>query len=277
MSHPEPTLIIRPRRPLSWFDAKEVWAFRELLWFLTWRDIKVRYKQTVLGAGWALLQPLLTMVVFSIFFGRLAGVPSDGLPYPLFAFAGLVPWTLFAFALTQSSMSLVQSSQLVTKVYFPRILLPVSSTLAGVVDLVIALVVLLAMGAWYGVSPRPAALLVLPLLLALTLATATGVGLWLSAINAQFRDVRYTLPFITQVWLFLTPIAYPTSLLSDRWAAVYAINPMVGVVEGFRWSLLGSAAPVGREIAISSLVAVTLLVTGIAYFKRMERAFVDVL
>jgi lipopolysaccharide transport system permease protein len=270
-----PITVIEPRRGWIALDLGEIWEYRELLFFLVWRDVKVRYKQTVLGAAWAVLQPFLTMIVFSLFFGRLAGVPSDDIPYPIFAFAALVPWTLFANGLTQSSNSMVSSANLIRKIYFPRLIIPTATVFSGLVDFAIAFLVLLAMMAFYGFAPTVNALW-LPLLLLLALATSLGVGLWLSALNVQFRDVRYTLPFLTQFWLFATPIAYPSSLLDEPWRTLYGINPMVGVVEGFRWALLGTDTAPGPMIAVSSVVAVLLLVSGALYFRRMERTFADV-
>jgi lipopolysaccharide transport system permease protein len=268
---------IRLQRSDGWraLNLNELWRYRELLYFLSWRDIKVRYKQTALGVLWAILQPLLTMVVFSIFFGNLAKVPSDGVPYPIFAFAALVPWTLFANALTQSSNSLVQSANLLKKVYFPRLIIPISSVLAGAVDFAFAFIVLLAMMLFYGVVPT-VNILWLPFFLALTCVTALGVGLWLSAMNVKFRDVRYTVPFLTQFWLFATPIAYPSSLLSDPWRTVYGLNPMAGVVEGFRWALLGTQGAPSPMILVSVGVACLLLMSGLYYFRRLERTFADI-
>jgi lipopolysaccharide transport system permease protein len=255
---------------------RDLWEYRELLYFLTWRDIKVRYKQTALGASWAIIQPFFTMVVFSLFFGRLAKIPSDGIPYPLFAFAALVPWTFFANGLSQSSNSLVGSAELITKVYFPRLIIPVASILSGLIDFVIAFAVFFLMALYYGIYPTLSVIL-LPLFLLLGFTTALGVGLWLSALNVRFRDVRYIIPFLTQFWLFATPIAYPSSLLSEPWRTVYGINPMVGVVEGFRWALLGTDTAPGAMIIVSSLVALCLLVSGVFYFKRVEKYFADVI
>jgi lipopolysaccharide transport system permease protein len=268
---------IRLQRSDGWraLNLNELWRYRELLYFLSWRDIKVRYKQTALGVLWAILQPLLTMVVFSIFFGKLAKVPSDGVPYPIFAFAALVPWTIFVNALTQSSNSLVQSANLLKKVYFPRLLIPMSSVLAGAVDFVFAFIVLVAMMLYYGVVPT-VNVLWLPFFLMLTCGTALGVGLWLSAMNVKFRDVRYTVPFLTQFWLFATPIAYPSSLLPDPWRTLYGFNPMAGVVEGFRWALLGTQAAPGPMILVSVGVACLVLMTGLYYFRRLERTFADI-
>jgi len=270
-----PVTVIEPRRGWIGLDLGELWEYRELFAFLVWRDVKVRYKQTVLGAAWAVLQPFLTMIVFSLFFGRLAGVPSDDVPYPIFSYSALVPWTFLATAVTQSSNSLVTSANLLRKIYFPRLIVPTSTVFAALVDFSIAFAVLLAMMAFYGFAPTANALW-LPLLLLLALVTALGVGLWLSALNVQFRDVRYTVPFLVQFWLFATPIAYPSSLLPEVWRPLYAVNPMVGVVEGFRWALLGTDTAPGPMIAVSCLAAVTLLVSGALYFRRMEKTFADV-
>jgi homopolymeric O-antigen transport system permease protein len=271
-----PVITITPSRGWVPLRVREVWEYRELLYFLIWRDVKVRYKQTVLGAAWAIIQPFLTMVVFSLFFGHLAKVPSDGIPYPLFTFAALVPWTFFANGLTQASNSLVGSANLVKKVYFPRLVIPIASVLSGAVDLLLALGVLVAMMGYYGLVPS-ANVIFLPMFLALALMASLAVSLWLSALNVEFRDVRYTLPFLTQLWLFATPIAYPSSLLSEPWRTVYGLNPMVGVVEGFRWALLGSATRPGSIVIVSSLATFVLLVGGAFYFRRMERTFADVI
>ena len=270
-----PVVLIRPSRGWQKLKLEELWDYRELLYFLSWRDIKVRYKQTVLGAAWAVLQPFFTMVVFSLFFGKLAKVPSDGIPYPLFAFAALVPWTFFASGLTHSSNSLVESATLLKKVYFPRLVIPISSVMSGVVDFMFAFIVLLAMMLVYGVLPT-ANVMWLPFLLVLAFGTALGVGLWLSAINVKYRDVRHTIPFLTQFWMFATPIAYPSSLLPEPWRIVYALNPMVGVVEGFRWALLGTDTAPGPMILVSSLTALIVLFGGVFYFRRMEKTFADV-
>jgi lipopolysaccharide transport system permease protein len=253
-----------------------LWEYRELLFFLVWRDIKVRYRQTVLGAAWAVIQPFFTMVIFSLFFGRLANVPSDGLPYPIFSYAALVPWTFFATALTQASNSLVLSANMVKKIYFPRLTLPIATVLAGVVDFALAFVVLLGMMLFYGLTPT-INVLWLPLFLLLALVTSLGVSLWLSAMNVQFRDVHYTIPFLTQAWLFVTPIAYPSSLLSEPWRTLYGLNPMAGVVEGFRWALLGSDTPPGAMTIVSAIVSLALFIGGAFYFRRMEQSFADVL
>jgi lipopolysaccharide transport system permease protein len=254
---------------------RELWASRELLAFLVWRDVKVRYKQTALGAAWAVLQPLMTMVVFSIFFGRLAKMPSDGVPYPLFSFAALVPWTFFAGGLTQSANSLVSSANLIKKVYFPRLIVPAATVLAEGVDFAIAFVVLLGLMTFYGLMPTTNVIF-LPGFVLLAVTTSLGVGLWLSALNVEYRDIRYMVPFVTQFWLFATPIAYPSSLLSEPWRTIYGLNPMVGVVDGFRWALLGAARPPLGMLGMSAAVSVALLFSGACYFRRMERSFADV-
>lgn len=268
-------LRIEPRGRWAALRLRDLWEYRELLYFLVWRDIKVRYKQTALGAAWAVLQPFLTMVVFTVFFGRLAKVPSDGIPYPVFAYAALLPWQLFAFSLTESSNSLVGSQNLIKKVYFPRLIVPISSVLAGVVDFGISFVVLLGLMAYYGIRPT-AAIAVLPLFLLFAVATALSVGLWLSALNVQYRDVRYTVPFLTQFWMFATPVAYSSSLVPEKWRALLGLNPMAGVVEGFRWALLGKASSPGPLLWVSITAVAALLAGGVVYFRRMESTFADV-
>jgi lipopolysaccharide transport system permease protein len=270
--------MIRVQRSSGWVSLKlaELWAYRELVYFLTWRDVKVRYKQTVLGAAWAILQPFLTMLVFSLFFGKLAKMPSDGVPYPLFTFTALVPWTFFANGLTQSSNSLVGSANLITKVYFPRLAVPVATVLSGVVDFALAFAVLAGMLIYYGVMPS-AHIMWLPAFMLLALLTALGTGLWLSAMNVQFRDVRYTVPFLTQFWLFATPIAYPISLLHEPWKqTLFAVNPMVGAVEGFRWAIFGTRPAPVAVAAVSFAAALVVLLGGALYFRRMERTFADI-
>jgi lipopolysaccharide transport system permease protein len=261
----------------SWVSLKlrELWEYRELLYFLTWRDIKVRYKQTVLGAAWAIIQPASTMIIFTLFFGRLAKIPSDSVPYPLFSFAALVPWTFFANGLMQASNSLVSGAELIKKVYFPRLVIPLGAVISGVVDFVLAFLVLLGMMAFYGVRPT-ANVLWLPLFAMLALVASLGVGLWLSALNVQFRDVRYVVPFLIQIWLFATPIAYPSSMIPEPWRTLYGLNPMVGVVEGFRWALFNTDTSPGAIIALSTVMTLALLIGGAYYFRRMERNFADV-
>jgi len=270
-----PVLRIEPSSGWVSLRLGELWEYRELLYFLVWRDIKVRYKQTALGAAWAILQPVLTMVVFSVFFGRLAKVPSDGIPYPVFALAALVPWQLFAYAVSESTNSLVVSQNLIKKVYFPRLVVPIASVLAGLVDFAISFLVLLGLMAYYGIRPTPA-IAVLPLFILFAVASALSVGLWLSALNVQFRDVRYTIPFLTQFWMFATPVAYPSSLVPEKWRALFGLNPMAGVVEGFRWALLGKSTSPGPLLWVSIVAVVGLLLGGLMYFRRMESTFADV-
>lgn len=270
-----PKIVIEPSR--GWFSLhlNELWQYRELLYFLAWRDIKVRYKQTVLGAAWAILQPFFTMVVFTLFFGKLAKVPSEGVPYPVFSYAGLLPWTFFAQAMNQSSDSLVGNAHLITKVYFPRLAVPLSATLAPFVDFCIAFIVLIGMMFYYQIFPT-GTLVWLPAFLLLAFATSLGAGLWLSALNVQYRDVRYTVPFLTQLWLFATPVIYPSSAVHGPWRIILGLNPMTGVVEGFRWALLGIGAAPGGMIYTSMGVTLLLIITGAIYFKRMEKTFADI-
>lgn len=267
---------IKPTSGWAALRLGDIWHYRELLYFLTWRDIKVRYKQTVIGGAWAILQPLIAMAIFSLFFGRLLDVPSDDIPYPLFAYAGMVVWTFFANGTSFAANSLVVEANMVRKVYFPRAVVPLSSILAGLLDFALAFVVLIGMMAFYGRGPG-LEVFYLPLFLFLALVTTVGVGLWLSALNVMFRDVRYAVPFLVQAWLFATPIAYPSSILSGGWRLVYGVNPMAGVVEGFRWTLLGAESRVGPMIAVSAGTAMLLLVTGAFFFRRTERIFADVI
>jgi len=267
-------VVIRPSTGWTGVSLRDVWAYRELLYFLAWRDIKVRYKQTALGVIWVVIQPLFAMLVFSVFFGRLAGMPSDGVPYPVFAFCALLPWQLFAHALTESSASLVTNQNLITKVYFPRLIIPLAPVLASLLDFLIAFGLLLGMLAYYRITPT-LWVWTLPLFLLLAIALAIGVGLWLAALNARYRDVRYTIPFLTQIWLFATPIAYPSSLVPEPWRAWYGLNPMAGVVDGFRWALLGTADAPGGLMAVSAAVTLVILVSGVHYFRRTERTFAD--
>ena len=275
--HPAPAvLVIQPARGWVGLRLKEVWAYRELLLFLAWRDIKVRYTQTVLGAAWAVIQPFFTMIVFSLFFGKLAGIDklSDKLPYPIFVYTALVPWQFFAYALAQSSDSVVGSANLIKKVYFPRLVIPLSTVLAGLLDFLIAFVVLLAMMAYFHIYPTWH-IVFLPAFLLLAAVTSMGAGLWLSALNVQYRDVRYTLVFLTQVWMFATPVAYPSSLIKEPLKTWYGLNPMAGVVEGFRWALLGSENAPGPMLWASTAAALLLFVSGMFYFRRMEKTFSD--
>jgi len=259
--------------PVDW---AELWHYRELLYFYAERDIRVRYKQTVLGVAWAVLQPVAAMVVFSIFFGRLAGLSSNGVPYPVFALCGLLPWQLFAYALTQSSQCLVQDAHVITKVYFPRLILPLASVMAGLIDFMITFGVLMVVMTFYGLSPGPA-LVVLPAFVLLALMSALAVGVWLSVLNVRYRDVRYAIPFLSQLWFYLTPVAYASSIVPAPWGTLYALNPMVSVVDGFRWALLGRAMPSVPMIAASTLAAALLLGGGIVYFSRSARRFADVI
>jgi lipopolysaccharide transport system permease protein len=274
-SFSRPVTLVRP--PSRWIELNlnELWQYRDLLYTLVWRDIKVRYKQTAIGAAWAVLQPFLTMVVFTIFFGNLGKLPSDGIPYPLFTFVALLPWQLFSRAINDSGNSLVANQQLITKVYFPRLVIPLASLLSGLVDFAISFLILLGLMLYYGVVPTAAAL-TLPLFILLALVTALAVGLWLSALNVQYHDVRYTLPFLTQFWMFLTPVAYSSSLVPEKWRLLYSLNPMTGVIEGFRWALLGKQG-VGPLLLVSTLMVLALLIGGLLYFRRMEDNFADVI
>jgi len=275
-------VYIRPSRGWSALNLPDLWRYRELIYFLIWRDIKVRYKQTVLGAAWAIIQPFFTMIVFTIFFGRLAGVPSEGVPYPIFSYTGLLPWGLFTKALSDAGRAMVANRSMITKVYFPRLVIPLASVLSGLVDFGIAFVVLIGMIFYYNNIPGEyetivitPAILTLPLFLLLALVTALGVGLWLAALNVKYRDINYILPFLTQFWLFITPVAYPASMIPEKWQWLYALNPMTGVVEGFRWAVLGTTGGPDQMIAISSLISIVLLISGLFYFRRMERTFAD--
>lgn len=271
-----PLLRIEPAARWSWPSFDELWAYRELIGFLIWRDIKVRYKQTSLGVGWAVLQPVLTMVLFSVVFGRVAKLPSDGVPYPLFTFAALLPWQMFAGGITSAANSLIGNSGLITKVYFPRLIVPVAAVSATVVDFAISLGVLLLMMAWYR-TPVTSAILLLPAFVLLALVAALAVGLWLSAINVRFRDVQYALPFLVQSWLFVSPVAYSASLVpANGWRTLYALNPLVAVIQGFRWAILGAEPP--TSFIVPSIVSTAVLaIGGLVYFRRMEDTFADVI
>lgn len=271
-----PVRRIQPSRTWVPLNLAELWEYRELLYLFVWRELKVRYKQTVLGFLWAVIQPFFTMLVFSVVFGRLAKMPSDGLPYPIFAYCALLPWQLFAFALNESSNSVVANQRLLTKVYFPRLLMPIAAVSVGLADFAIAFLMLLAMMAYYGIAPG-IAIWTIPFWTLLALVTALSVGLWLSALNVRYRDIRYTLPFLTQIWLYVTPVAYASSIIPLSWRPFYALNPMVGVVEGFRWALLGKAASPDATVAISIAVVVVMFVGGLFYFRRTERTFADVI
>jgi homopolymeric O-antigen transport system permease protein len=269
--------VIRIEPVTGWLALKlhDLWDYRELLYFFVWRDVKVRYKQTAIGAVWAVLQPLMTMIVFTLVFDRFVNVPSDGLPYPLFSYAALLPWTYFARALNQSILSVTSDANLITKVYFPRLLLPISATLSGLVDFGISFVFLLGMMVWYGIVPNWG-VLALPFFLIMSLLTALSVSLWLSVLNVRYRDVQQTIPFLIQIWLFASPVAYPVSVVPEKWRLLYSLNPMTGVIEGFRWALLGNPMPDIVPIAISVAVVIALLFGGIMFFRRMEETFADV-
>ena len=271
-----PTTVIRPTKGWLHIDVREILAYRELAYFFVWRDLKVRYRQTALGALWALLQPLLLMLIFTLIFSVVAKIPSDGLPYPVFVYAGLLPWQLFAYALNEASGSVVANERLITKVYFPRLLIPLSAVLAGVVDFFISFSLLIGLMVIFQVPPSPWFWTV-PLFGIIALGAALGVGAWLAALNVQYRDVRYTLPFLTQIWLLATPIVYPSSALPEPWRTVASLNPMAGVVEGFRWALLGTAPPRADFLALSTAATLVVLVTGLLYFRKMERTFADII
>ena len=270
-----PMIRIEPSHGRMSLNLDEVWAYRELLYFLVWRDVKVRYKQTVIGVGWAVVQPVITMIVFTAIFGRFAKIPSDGLPYPIFSFSALIPWTYFATALNRSIVSVVAESQLISKVYFPRRILPLAGTLAALIDFSISLVVLLGMMVWYGVDITWR-LLTLPAFLLFALLTALAAGLWFSAINVRYRDVGHVVPFLIQIWMFCSPVVYPVSLIPEKYRLLYSLNPMVGVIEGFRWFLLGTERPDFSVMTISAVVVLIILTGGLIFFKNMERTFADV-
>ncbi len=272
---PISTVILEPRKPFWDLELGHLWEYHELLFFLVWRDVKVRYKQTALGVAWAVLQPLLATLIFSIFFGRLARIPSDGVPYPVFVYVAMVPWQYFANAVTESSNSLVASQNLIKKVYFPRLIIPMGSVIAGLVDFGFAFLVLIGMMFYYGITPGRTIFL-FPVFLLLAVCTALAVGLWMSALNVQYRDVKYTISFLTQFWMFATPVVYPSSLVPARWRVLYGLNPMAGVVNGFRYALLGKAASPGPMIWVSAAAVVVLLLGGLLYFRKMESTFADV-
>jgi lipopolysaccharide transport system permease protein len=272
--HQTPHVVIEPRHGYMPVDFRELWHYRDLLYFLTWREISIRYKQTLLGFAWAIIQPLMTMVVFTVFLGRLAKVPSDGIPYPVFSYLGLLPWTYFANAISRSGTSLVGNANLLSKVYFPRILIPLSGTLSALVDYAIAFVVLAGLMLWYGIVPAASSLLLLPLVL-LTAVAATGVGMWLSALNVRYRDVQHAIPFLVQLWMYATPVVYPTSVVPEKWRTLFALNPMAGIIEAYRSSVLGR--PVDwRVLATSTLAALVVTALGMWQFRRMERTFADI-
>jgi lipopolysaccharide transport system permease protein len=274
--NPRSMISIEPSGAWRAANLKELWTYRELLYFLIWRDVKIRYKQTAIGAAWAILQPLLTMLIFTFVFRRIANIPSDGIPYALFAFTALLPWNYFSGALSRCSASIVDQSNLISKVYFPRLIVPIAATVSGIVDFAIAFVILIAMMAWYGIGPSWQ-MLTLPGFLLLASICALSLGLWLSALNVRYRDVGHAVPFLVQVWMFSSPIAYPVSLVPENWRLLYSLNPLVGVIEGFRWALLGKESPDFGLMAISAATVLVLLVGGVLYFKKMERSFADVI
>ena len=271
----EPTVLIQPSRGLFNLGLTAVWEFRELLYFLVWRDVKVRYKQTIIGGAWAILQPLLTMAIFTVIFGHFAKIPSDGLPYSIFTYTALLPWNYFSQAISRSASSLVGDSNLVRKVYFPRLVIPLAAVMAPLIDFLVSFLVLLVMMVWFGIALRWT-VFAFPFFLLLAVMTALAVGLWLSPLNVRYRDIGHTIPFLTQFWLFASPVAYPLSLVPDKWRLLYGLNPMTGVIEGFRWTLLGTEAPDFGMIAVSAVMVLVLLASGIVFFKRMERTFADV-
>jgi len=269
-------MVIQPRKNLLHIDLKAVWEYRELLYFLVWREVKVRYKQTMLGSAWAILQPLFTMVLFTAIFGHFAKIPSDDLPYSLFAYTALLPWTYFSQAISRSGTSLVDNANMISKVYFPRLIVPLAAVVTPLVDFFLAFLVLLGMMVWFGIVPGWNAQ-ALPLFLFLACLTALAMSLWLSTLNVRYRDVRHTIPFLMQLWMYASPIAYPVSLIPDKWRMLYSLNPMMGVIEGFRWALLGKQSPDFRVIAVSTAIILALLLGGLVYFRRMEQTFADVI
>jgi lipopolysaccharide transport system permease protein len=270
----DPTVVIEPRK--GWLDLnlRSVWEHRELLYFLVWRDLKVRYKQTTIGVGWAVLQPLIAMLTLTVFFGIFAKIPSDGVPYPIFVFCGLLPWTYFATAMNRCVVSVVADRYIISKIFFPRLILPLAGTLSGLVDFSLSLVVFLGLMIWYGL-PIAWWLLTLPFFLTFSLITVLAVGLWLSALNVRYRDITYTVPFLIQIWMFASPVVYPVSMVPEKWRFFYSLNPMAGVIEGFRWALLGKASPDFSVMAVSAIVVTILLAGGAVFFRNMERTFAD--
>jgi lipopolysaccharide transport system permease protein len=273
---PSPSIVIEPRRGLLNIDLGTLWQYRELLYFLVWRDVKVRYKQTIIGMAWVVLQPVLTMIVFTLVFGRFAKIPSDGIPYPVFIFAALLPWNLFASSLGRGGDSVVQHANLISKVYFPRLVLPIAGVISPVIDFGVALVVLIALMAGYGIAPG-AGILALPLFVLLAMLTALAVSLWTSALNVRYRDVGHAIPFLIQLWMFASPVAYPVSIVPERWRLLYSLNPMAGVIEGFRWALLGKENFDAQVAAVSAFAVVMLLVPAAIYFRNTERTFADLI
>ncbi len=270
-----PTVVIEPRRGLFDLDLKAIWEYRELLYFMVWRDLKVRYKQTIIGVAWVILQPLLTMVVFTLVFGKFAKIPSDGLPYSIFAYSALLPWNLFAHSLSRGGASIVGNSNLISKIYFPRLILPISGTLSPLVDFAIAFVILIGMMIWFSTMPSWG-VFALPLFMLLAILTALAVGLWLAALNVRYRDVGHAIPFMVHLWMFASPVAYPVSLIPEQWRLLYSLNPMAGVIEGFRWALLGKESPDFVVMIISSLMVLAILIPGLLFFRRTERTFADI-
>jgi lipopolysaccharide transport system permease protein len=276
IKHEPTTIYIKPSKGLAALNLRDLWMYRELIYFMIWREVKVRYKQTMLGAAWAIIQPVLTMIVFTFLFGRIAKLPTDGnIPYPIFSYTALLPWGLFVAALNQASRSLTSNQNMVSKIYFPRLVLPLASVLSGLIDFIIAFVILIGLMIYYGIAPSINVIWALPLFLVLTIITALGVALWLSAINVQYRDVNYALPFMTQFWLFATPVAYSSNLISEKWRLVYSLNPMAGVVNGFRWALLGVGNGPDAGLWISVGIALLVLISGLFYFRNMEKTFAD--
>jgi len=276
VKHEPTTVYIKPSTGFAALNLRDLWMYRELVYFMVWREVKVRYKQTMLGAAWAIIQPVMNMIVFSVLFGGIAKLPTDGnIPYPIFTFTALLPWQLFVGALNQASRSLTANQNMVTKIYFPRLVLPLASILSGLVDFVIAFVILIGLMVYYHVTPSINVIWALPILLLLAIVTALGVALWLSAINVQYRDVNYALPFLTQFWFFITPVAYSSNLISDKWQLIYSLNPMAGVVNGFRWALLGVGNGPDAGLWISAIVSVVFLISGLFYFRNMEKTFAD--
>jgi lipopolysaccharide transport system permease protein len=271
-----PRIVVESDKGFFRTAMKDLWQYKELLYFLIWRDVKVRYKQTVIGAAWAILQPLITMIIFTVIFGNFAKIPSDGMPYPIFAYTALVPWSYFSQALSRGATNLVNDSSLITKVYFPRLMMPLAAVVSPTVDFLLALLILVGMMAWYGII-FTWWIFTVPIFMLLAFMTALSVSLWLSPLNIRYRDVGYTLPFLSQIWMYASPVVYPVSLVPERWRLLYGLNPMAGVIEGFRWALLGKARPDFAVMAVSWMVVLVLLASGVIFFKKMERTFADVI
>lgn len=272
----KPSIVIKPHKGLLQLDLYALWKYRELLYFLVWKDVLIRYKQTVIGASWAILQPLITMVIFTVIFGKMVNVPSDGIPYPIFAFSALLPWLYFSQALSRSGTSLVGNTNLITKIYFPRLLIPLSSSISPLVDLFFSFLILLVLMPLYGISPSRG-FLFLPVFVLQSLITALAVGLWLTTLNVKYRDVGHVIPFLIQIWMYASPVVYPLSMVPEKWRLLYSLNPMVGVIEGFRWAITGSSRPDFMAMAISSAAVFILLAGGLIYFKKMEATFADII